>query len=310
MICKFYSIELMCSLNLDNLNILHHMNLKNLNTLLAIADTGSFQETANQLNMTLSTVSMQMKNLELDLNAKLFDRTRRPPRLTPLGRRVVEKARMVVKQGDDLISVCEEGEGLAGHFRIGFVLTSSVRLLPRFLMNGRRFTPKATFLVETGLSDELLERVRQGDLDAAIVTSANIPRSMETHILTEEEMLYCLPAHASHWSIERCMADLSFIHFMPKTGIGQLIADHLDNNRLTPKEVIVLDSVEAVAECVLAGVGFGILPKPDVERHAAKGIALRPLGAAPVTRQLVLVHQKSGKIAENAETLVGLFDGS
>ena len=284
------------------------MNLKNLNTLIAIADNGSFQQTAAQLNMTLSAVSMQMKGLEEELDVPLFDRTHRPPKLTPMGRRVVEQARAVSRSSADLFSVCKQGEGLTGNFRIGFVGTSSVRLLPHFLMNARTHAPQASFAVQTGLSDELVERVSNGDLDAAVVTSASIPRSIKSHVLTSEELLFCLPEQAGDWPVERCMMELPFIHFMPKTGIGQLIAGHLSEQRLTPKEVIVLDSVEAVAECVLAGAGFGILPKPDVERHANKGIVLRPLEPKPVTRQLVFVHQRRGVIADNANEILGFFD--
>ncbi len=284
------------------------MNLKSLNTLIAIADNGSFQQTAVQLNMTLSAVSMQMKGLEDELEVPLFDRTHRPPKLTPMGRRVVEQARAVSRTSADLFSVCEQGEGLTGNFRIGFVGTSSVRLLPHFLMNARTHAPQASFAVQTGLSDELMERVSHGDLDAAVVTSASIPRAIQPHVLATEELLFCLPQQMEGWSVERCMKELPFIHFMPKTGIGQLIAGHLSEQRLTPKEVIVLDSVEAVAECVLAGAGFGILPKPDVARHANKGIVLRPLEPRPVTRQLVFVHQRRGVIADNVDEILGFFD--
>lgn len=283
------------------------MNLKSLNTLIAIADNGSFQQTAAQLNMTLSAVSMQMKGLEEELSIQLFDRTYRPPKLTPMGRRVVERARSVSRESADLIAACVEGVGVTGSFRIGFVLTSSIRLLPSFLMKARRDAPQASFAVETGLSDELIERVSQGDLDAAVVTSASIPRSLQSHVLATEELIFCLPEQVGERSIAQCMTELPFIHFMPKTGIGQLIAGHLSDQRLAPKEVIVLDSVEAVAECVLAGVGFGILPKPDVERHAKDGIILRPLKPKPVTRQLVFIHQKRGVIAENAEAILHFF---
>ena len=103
------------------------------------------------------------------------------------------------------------------------------------------------------------------------------------------------------------MAELPFIHFMPQTGIGQLIADHLSVQNLVPKEVIVLDSVEAVAECVLAGVGFGILPQPDVLRHTKSGISLRPLDKKPVMRQLVFVHKKRGLIADNVDAILPFF---
>ncbi|MEO1794512.1 MAG: LysR family transcriptional regulator, partial [Pseudomonadota bacterium] len=73
------------------------MNLRFLETLVTVADTGGFTPAAAASNRTLSAVSMQMKMLERDLDAELFDRTRRPPSLTPLGRRVADQARDVLK---------------------------------------------------------------------------------------------------------------------------------------------------------------------------------------------------------------------
>lgn len=283
------------------------MNLRSLETLVEIDARGSFLKTAERLNMTLSTVSMQMKGLEEELGVALFDRTFRPPKLTPMGRRVADEARRVSVACDHLLSACRVSGVLSGNFRIGFVLTSSIRLLPDFLMRARHRAPQASFIVETGLSDDLISRVGAGVLDAAVVTAANIPRSIDFHVLTREEMVYCMPPIARDWTIERCMKDLPFIHFMPQTGIGRLIAQHLLQNDLKPRNVIMLDSVEAVAECVRAGVGFAILPEPDIRRNAGDTAILRSLSDKLVMRELVLIYQVNAVIAQNASLLAALF---
>ncbi|MEM8836886.1 MAG: LysR family transcriptional regulator, partial [Pseudomonadota bacterium] len=268
---------------------------------------GSFAKTASELNMTLSSVSMQMKNLEDELGVSLFDRSYRPPKLTPAGRRIARHAMDVLKAADRMMETCRSPDELAGDYRIGFVLTSSIRLLPGFLAHARTKVPNARFSVETGLSDELLVRISNGSLDAAIITRVDMPPGMKAHVLAHEELVYCMPKSAEHWTLSRCMDEMSFIHFMPNTGIGRLIANHLRRSDLHPKDVIVLDSVEAVAECVRAGVGFSILPSPDIERHNKQDMALRSLSGDRVMRELVLAYLENGPLERKAELLAALF---
>lgn len=276
------------------------MTPRALTTLIAIADTGSFARAAETENMTTSAVSMQIKALEVELDAILFDRSFRPPKLTPLGRRVVDEARGIVARYSELKRLCHGPGPLKGSFRIGFVLTSSVRLLPGFLARARGAFPQAEFAVETGLSDDLLARVATGTLDAAIITGGeDLPALTRETLLAHEEMVYCLPLATQQWSIADCMDRLTFLHFMPHSGIGRLIARHLAAAKHEPREKILLDTVEAVAECVRAGVGFGILPKPDVLRYARGDIALRSMASRKVTRSLVLVTRE-GTAADDA----------
>lgn len=285
------------------------MNLNILRTLAAVADIGSFAETAQRLNMTLSAVSMQMKTLEATLNAPLFDRAYRPPQLTPLGRRVAQRARTVLAAYDSLQALCQSPDIVKGDFRIGFVPTSSVRLLPGFLARARERFPQAHFSIETGLSDDLLARLRAGMLDLAVLTGGvDIPRTVRTIPISHEELVFCLPPHAANWSIADCMVRISFIHFMPQTGIGRLIAQQLDRMDVSPSDVIVLDRVDAVAECVRAGVGFSILPKPDIERFAKGEIVLRSMAPKPVTRDLVLAWLGGNRADAHAEVLAGALE--
>lgn len=267
------------------------MTPRALQTLIAIAEAGSFQEAARRRNMTLSAVSMQMKTLEQSLDAALFDRSHRPPQLTPMGRRVVAQARVIVAAHEDLAAVCGPADGaLKGDFRLGFVLTASVRLLPSFLAQATDRFPRASFQVVTGLSDSLVARVENGGLDAAVVTAIDdLPPALTVSAIAREDMVYCLPADARDWPIARCMRELIFFHFLPDAGIGRLIARHLNQIGGAPDRVIVLDTVEAAAECVRAGVGFSVLPAPDVRRYARDDIVLRPLEPTAVTRTLALV---------------------
>jgi DNA-binding transcriptional LysR family regulator len=284
------------------------MNLRALRTLAAIDDLGSFQRVAEHLHMTLSSVSMQMKGLEAELGAPLFDRAFRPPRLTPLGREVAQAARGILSESDRIAALAGDPGALAGSYRIGFVLTASVRLLPPMLLRARKRHPAARFAIETGLSETLMRRVLHGDLDAAVVTRPGEPRALLHEVtLRTEELVYALSASAAAMSTEAAMAQLTFIQFTPETGIGRLIADHVATRFGGPARGIVLDGIEAVMECVRLGVGFTALPEPDVRRYAAAGVVVRPLGEPPITRDLTLVTFRDSHIRAQLDALVALF---
>jgi DNA-binding transcriptional LysR family regulator len=251
---------------------------------------------------------MQMKVLERELRVALFDRSFRPPALTPIGRLVAAKAHAMLRAGDDLLDVCQSRDAMSGEFRMGFVPTSSVRLLPNFLSRVREQHPNAHFQVETGLSDDLTNKVFLGTLDAAVVTGTDdIPSTLALRTLVKEELVFCLPLSCSNWPLDECMKKTTFIHFMPHSGIGRLIAQRLSRSGWSPTNMIVLDSVEAVAECVTAGVGFSILPEPDIRRHFSDQMSLRSLSPRAMTRKLVLATIKEGRMRLYVERLAALL---
>ena len=291
---------------------------KVLTTLIAIAETGSFARAAEREHMTLSALSMQMKALEAALDAQLFDRRTRPPRLTPLGRSVSAIAQAMLEKGAEAVRLCQAPGPIRGIFDIGFVLTASVRLLPRFLAEAGPAFPNATFQVRTGLSQDLAQEVARGALDAAIVTAgeheAFVPGVRAT-TLTREALMFCSPGNQPDRPIAQWLEDVPFVHFTPDSGIGGLIAQFLQAQPTEPREVIILDTVEAVAECVRAGVGSAILPEPDVRRYGGDAIRLMPISPTPVspanapqlTRRLVLLTRDGDALDQAREAIAAVL---
>lgn len=278
---------------------------RSLATLTTIARTGSFQRAATELNMTLSAVSMQMKTLETTLNVQLFDRSTRPPQLTPLGRQVEMGAREVLAAETRMTNLCVAEGTLRGLYHIGFVPTASVRMAPGMLLAARQRFPAARFDMTTGLSDDLTHRVEAGELDAAVVTEqGNLDDSI---VLAEEEIVWALPLSHAKVPIDACLTTLPFIQFTPGTGIGRLIDAHLTQSDQKPRDVILLDSVEAVMECVRAGLGFTALPVPDVERYQIASVATRSLSTPPLKRQLVLISHSRLTAGDQISALASLF---
>jgi DNA-binding transcriptional LysR family regulator len=279
--------------------------------LVQIAHVGSFATAANQLNMTLSTLSMQMKTLEEELQVSMFDRSHRPPKLTPIGREIADKAQIVLNAENALLESSHENTGLAGNYRIGFVATASVRLLPLFLKNAKIKAPKANFDLETALSETLEERVLSGQLDAAILTaSKHAEAGLKYDVLREETLVHALPSKFATLSIEEMAQELPFLQFNPSSGIGKVIANHV--RKLTSKskkQPIVLDSVEAIMECVNEELGFTLLAEPDIKRYANEAVSIAPTEGKTLSRQLVLATADKEGGQDMAGNLVELFEG-
>ncbi len=283
------------------------MNLRSLRTLVEIDTVGSFAAVAERLGMTLSAVSVQMKTLEQELQLQLFDRSQRPPAMTPIARQVARRARAVLAEVDALRAIADEAGILQGIYRIGFVPTASVRLMPEFLANGALRQSQARFVVESGLSQELLNKVRSGLLDGAIITrTPGLTRDMHVEHLRTEAFALAAPGNRAGWSLERCAARLRHIQFTPTTGIGLLVVDHFAAMGLQPRDTLVLDSVEAVMGCVNTGVGFALLPEPDARRYATDA-AITPLPQDQLQRKLALVLKSGSAVVKQAQTLAGLF---
>ncbi|NRB31458.1 MAG: LysR family transcriptional regulator [Rhizobiaceae bacterium] len=278
-------------------------------TLLKISQVQSFALAAEHLNMTLSAVSMQMKNLEEQLDASLFDRKFRPPKLTPLGLAVAEKAQAVVDAEQKLMDLCHRIDHLTGRYRVGFVSTASARLLPSFLTNALRRAPDAKFDFETGLSEQLEEKVFNGQLDAAVITvSGQTDDRLKVDVLLEERLVFAAPKSLGPLGLKAMMLVAPFLHFMPSTGIGKLIAQEMarsGDGMMHSK--LVLDNVEAIMECVKEGVGFTLLPEPDVMRLADNKVAIMYPEDSGLMRQLALVTLPDGPTASSTEALKSLL---
>lgn len=265
------------------------MNLRALESLVRVYQVASFSKAADLLGIQLSALSMQMKALETDLDARLFDRNFRPPRLTPLGRRIAEQAKLVLNERDALTSLCQSGSDLTGAFRIGFINSLGVRVLPRFLAISRNETPRASFQTCSGLSEALSAQVKTGQLDAAVVTKVESQQlGLAYTPIAVEPMAFVIPVDQANHDRSELFKTLAFIHFMPSSGIGKLIAAAIAQMPDKPSRIMFLDNIEATVECVRAGLGFAVLPQPDALRYGDGRVAIRTAGADFPQRELVL----------------------
>lgn len=266
------------------------MRTSYLETLLAVHRFGSFSTAAQSRNMTLSALSMQMKTLEEDLGVSLFDRTFRPPKLTPIGEKIAIQARAVVAAEAQLRSQCSQDDALNGLFHIGIVTSVAARSLSAFLRQAQSLAPDARFSFETGLSEILSEAVRSGRLDAAIVTEiSDATTGLISTPLLSEEMVLVAPQSEGAFDPAHLPTQMPFFHFMPNSGIGRLIAQFCQDLKVSAPQSIYLDNIEAIVTCVANNLGYSLLPKDEVLRYGANRVRFYSCPPRPFFRTISLV---------------------
>src|ERR1700683_49468 len=172
------------------------MELQQLRYFCAIADTGSFSRAALQTHVSQPSLSQQIRKLEDELGARLFDRLGRAVRLTELGQAFLPGARAVLRDLEAARSeVFERKAGTAGSVCVGVIPTIAPYFLPPVLATFSLKYPQVRLTVVEEITPLLLERLRAGTLEAAIVALRLQARSHEFDAvpLLEEKLYAVLP---------------------------------------------------------------------------------------------------------------------
>lgn len=148
------------------------MTITQLHYVLAVAEYQNFTLAAEKCFVTQPTLSMQIQKLEEELDIKIFDRNKKPIQLTEVGKRIVEQAKSIVNEADRIKDIVDQQKGfIGGDFRIGIIPTIMPTLLPMFLKNFIKKYPKVNLIVEEHTTEEIINRLQKGQLDAAIAAT-------------------------------------------------------------------------------------------------------------------------------------------
>jgi DNA-binding transcriptional LysR family regulator len=166
------------------------LDLDQLKTFVAIAESGSFTRAAEVVHKTQSAVSMQMRRLEERIGKAIFSRDGRVSKLTEDGERLLGYARRIVRLSHETIAAFDETE-LSGSVRLGTPDDYADRFLPEILARFARSNPRVEVSVVCEPSLTLMDMARAGDIDLAIVTACG---EMPTEVLREEPLLWVTSA--------------------------------------------------------------------------------------------------------------------
>ncbi len=270
----------------------YSMSIRQLKTLIAVSETGSFAAAAGVVCITSAAVSQQMRNLESDLHVSLFDRSKRSPELNQLGQALVTKAQDIVNAYDNMLTSLVGDDGLMGELNIGAVPTTMAGLVPRGLNALRADYPQLRIRVVPGLSADLLPQVERGALDAAIVSE---PQSTVSHLnwkpFAEEPLIVLASLQATSDCPVYLLEHYPYIRFTRRAWVGELIDKWLKKRKLKIQESMELDTLESIATMVFNNLGVSIIPDSCVPPPHPLPLKRIPIGPTAKPRVLGVVSR-------------------
>lgn len=239
------------------------MKMQYFNTLEAVIREGSFAAAAHSLNLSPSTVSLQMKRLEEYFGQPLFDRSSLLVRPTPF-------AQDIYGQTIEFLERVERYRRrptpeISGQIKVGIIDSMQASLLPLTMRHLKDRYPELEVHSVRGRSTELTEAVNQGTLDTAIVVSPTSGGSkrLRWRPLLNQELVMIAPSEVTETSVGRLLNTHEFIRFERGSNMARLAARYLSDRHISPQGSIEMQSIHAVIAMVSAGLGVAILFLPD-----------------------------------------------
>lgn len=290
------------------------MNLRDLKYLVALADHRHFGKAADASFVSQPTLSTQIRKLEDELGVALVERAPRKVMLTPVGREVVERARRIVAEVEQMGEVARRSrDPEAGTVRLGLFPTLGPYLLPHVVPRIRKRFPQLELLLVEEKSDELLSRLREGRIDAALLALPLHDDRLHTEFLFEEPFVLAVPdGHALAHKHALSLDDLAQEKLLLLED-GHCLRDQaLDVCRLSgasEKTEFQATSLETLRQMVAANVGVTLLPTLAVKPPVAKShdIHLLPFTESRPSRRIAMVWRRSSALASFLPQLAQVF---
>jgi DNA-binding transcriptional LysR family regulator len=249
--------------------------LNDINALVQFAQDGSMVRAAACLHRTPSAVTRQIQRLEGELGSKLLDRLVKPPRLTPLGVRVVEQSRKLLRGLDDLRALAAPDSEPRGLLRIGVSHALAGSTLVKPLRNLTTRFPELQLRIVTDLTSILLSKLEGGELDLVVVVLPEAlarASTLTTKIVETDRMVIIASTvrdigGAPTW--ER-LSTHPWVVGPPGCTVRDLLLEHLAQTGAPTTIAAEVHSANLQLAFVEADYGLGFLPKRFVHRHGGR----------------------------------------
>lgn len=265
----------------------------------AVAEELHFGRAAARLNMTQPPLSRQIQVLERILDVQLLERTSRSVRLTAAGRSFLPEAQRILRLAETATHVTRQvAAGRAGVLKLGFTAASAYDFLPRLVTVLRRALPDVTLALREMVSQDQVEELLAGRIDAALVRPPVTHPDLIAVRALAEPLVAALPAgHPLAARVQLTLADLGgepMIAYAPNEAryFNDLIQGLLAEAAVEPRIVQRLTQIHAILALVRAELGIALVPAA-AERLRFEGVVFRPLLLpAPRPAELVLAWRR------------------
>jgi LysR family transcriptional regulator, hydrogen peroxide-inducible genes activator len=274
-------------------------SVRHLRHLVALHDHGHFGRAAEACNITQSTLSSSIKELESTLQVTLVDRSKRRVVLTPVGVETVERARKIVKEVEELVGFTTASrDPLSGTVRLGTIPTVGPFLLPRLFPGLREAYGRLKLYLVEDLTSRLVDSLHRGELDVVLLALPYDCGAVETVILFEDLLVVGLPrghplAKGARVKIQHLLSeDLLLLKDGHCLRDHALAACRLADRRTT--EGFEATSLATLVQMVDNGLGTTLLPTLAVDAGILLGtnVVTRPLVGDRPARKIGLVWRR------------------
>jgi DNA-binding transcriptional LysR family regulator len=293
------------------------MNLHQLRIFLAVARLKSFTRAAAELRVSQPDISLHVRELEAELDLKLFDRVGKTIHLTQAGQVLTEHARRIFAQLRETEEALAELKGLRrGSLLLGMGTTIGMYLLPQALGEFRRRFPGVKIQMHMANTEEIERLVRRMEVDVGFTGGILTPsKELKVETYLEDELVLILaPHHPLARQPEIALADLAHEPFILR-GAGSAtrhtFEEALRRRKAAIKIGMELDSIEAIKWAVAEGLGVSVISKHAVMREAQIGLlAMRTIHDLPLSRLFYLVYHAQRALPPAARAFLALLQSA
>jgi DNA-binding transcriptional LysR family regulator len=291
------------------------MNIKQLETFLAIVQCGSFNAAADRLNATPSTISARIQELEQDLGVALFDRSQRRAHLTAKGRELQVYAERATSAFAEIKVRVGSGDALSGIVRLGVAELIAVTWLPAMVELIHNRYPKLTLELDVDLTVALAQRLDKGEIDLALIPGVHFGEHLTAKSLRRVRFAWMAGRSAS---LPDQLVEPHHLEHMRILSLGKDSYHHgtvehwLNSDKDRPRSVDLCNSMGVIESLTRAGVGVSLLPVSCYAAEIAAGdlkvLKTQPEGpvveffAVYPKRPLTNIPSLIAELAEKAST--------
>ena len=278
------------------------MNLRDLQYLIAVAESGHFGKAAQRCFVSQPTLSGQIKKLEQELGVTLFERNNRSVEITAVGRGVLDYARRIIEQVDAMRLLAQSfADPLAGPLQIGAIPTISPYLMPLLLKPLQQAHPQMRLVISEEKTDQLLQRLSEHQIDGAILATRHDDPHLARIALYREPFWLAFPQSSPLYNQDEItQSDLDHMDLLLLSE-GHCLAQQAMQacnlkQRTQQGELANLraSSLETLVQLVAAGYGSTLIPALALSGNwmSGRGVITRPLNLPNTWRDVSLYYRK------------------
>jgi len=290
------------------------MDLRQLEIIRAIADSGSFTAAGAKLHVSQSAISRQILLLEDELGEPVFHRIGRRIRITPAGESLLQLSHRVFQDLQDTVSaISDKQESLNGTMRLVGGMTVCLYVFPALLAEMRRLHPHLDLKITVGTAERSIAMLRSGAGDLGLITlPVDVADLVSVPVLEEELLLVTYPTHPLAKKKTITPADLSRQHFILfETGsiTRTLVEEFFAKERIKPEIVMETENVEIIKAMVRHGLGISIIPWQAAAADVrTKQLFCSRISGHPLKRQTGWLYPKMSRLPRTVSEVIRVFD--